>query len=294
MKNSLKKIANLTRILVGSICVIILMITIIAAINDKTGNVKNYSLMPLANVSELAMAESNADFIYLSNLDYIPEKSSTGWGKIEKDQTTDGNKITIRVENGVYSFDKGMWAHATSTLVYDLRELNFDYFTAYVGLNTTGNKGNGVIFNIYTSVDGETWDLAIDPIQVLPNTNAEFVKVSIRDANYLKLYADDNGSNAQDHAVYADAKLITENYSDDQNIVESLSELDEIIKNQYAEASLDNIDFEFVLLKRTFVSNVGGFALKTFINEKESNKEVLEWLLNIDNIDIYPLINSIL
>ena len=126
MKNSLKKIANLTRILVGSICVIILMITIIAAINDKTGNVKNYSLMPLANVSELAMAESNADFIYLSNLDYIPEKSSTGWGKIEKDQTTDGNKITIRVENGVYSFDKGMWAHATSTLVYDLRELNFD------------------------------------------------------------------------------------------------------------------------------------------------------------------------
>jgi len=286
MKNSLKKIANLTKILVGSICVIILMITIFAAINNKTSKVENYGLIPLANISELAIAESNADFIYLSNLDYIPSKSSTAWGEIKKDETTDGNKITVRVEGGVYSFDKGMWAHAKSTLVYDLRELNFDYFTSYVGLNTTGNKGNGVTFSIYTSIDGENWDLAIDSIPVLPNTNSVFVKVNIKDANYLKLYADDNGNNGQDHAVYADAKLITENYSDEQNIVESLNELDEIIKSQYADASLDNTDFEFVLLKRAFVNNVGGFALKTFVNERESNKEVLEWLLNKDNIDV--------
>lgn len=287
-KNTINNIKNLIKISVASICIVIIAITSFIAFNKIDNKAEINSPVALANISEIAMAEANADFIYLSNLDYIENKSSVEWGNIEKDQTTDGNKITVRVENGVYSFDKGMWAHAKSTLVYDLRELNFDYFTSHVGLNTTSTKGNGVVFYIFTSQDGENWQLKIDPITIQPNTNSVFVKVDIKDANYLKLYADDNGGNGQDHAVYADAKLINGNY--EENVVPSVQYYDDLIKNKYSDMSLDSEEFELLLLQRNFINNVGQFALNRFVNESHENKETLDWLFNdLENLRLYTI-----
>lgn len=41
---------------------------------------------------------------------------------------------------------------------------------------------------------------------ITPDSNSEFVDIDISGAKYLKLYANDNGLNANDHAVYGDAR----------------------------------------------------------------------------------------
>ena len=173
--------------------------------------------------------------IYLSDIDYTSD-SRAGWGVIQKDKAGDGNKISVKVEGAYYTFDKGMWAHATSTLIYDISAYSnvYKYFSAYVGLNkTASSSSNGVIFKVYTSSDN---------------------------VHYLKLVADSNGSNGNDHSVYADAKLVksiaSANVIDLGNgkVVKLLEEYDRIIKERYTNATLDNKDYELLLLQRTFVT----------------------------------------
>lgn len=226
--------------------------------------------------------------IYLSDIDYMSD-SRPGWGSIEKDQAGDGNKISVKVEGAYYTFDKGMWAHATSTLVYDISAYSnvYKYFSAYVGLNkTAASSSNGVIFKIYTSSDKNTWNLVQETGVLKAGTNAELIQIDIENVHYLKLVADSNGSNGNDHSVYADAKLIKT--IENNNVFNSVEEYDRVIKERYANATLDNRDYELLLLQRTFVKNVGQYALKRFTEESEGNKETLNWLFNdVDNLRLY-------
>lgn len=58
-------------------------------------------------------------FVYLSDLDYLPS-SRSGWGNILKDTTSAGGKITLKQDGMNVTFDKGIWAHASSNVYYDL------------------------------------------------------------------------------------------------------------------------------------------------------------------------------
>ena len=244
----------------------------------------------IVNSNNRVFANSENDFCYLSDIPYVENKSYTRWGKICMNKTSSDALISVIIENSTYSFEKGIWAHATSNVVYDLSDYSeYNYFTAFIGLNTTAAKtSNGVKFSIYTSTDGEHWDLKTDaePAVSKPGENATFVKIDIRGAKFLRLYADDNGSQGNDHAVYADAKLIKEDYDD--NVVPSIEEYDDIIKTQYADADLSNKDYELKLLQREFVDSVGRYALKRFVNEVDPNKEVLSWLMDdLENLRLY-------
>ena len=240
---------------------------------------------------DLEERSSANDFIYLSDIDYIVSQSKSGWGNLLKDVTSAGSKIAVKVEGSYYTFDKGMWAHAASTLVYDISAYDYNYFTAYVGLNqTAATSSNGVKFYIYTSLDGKNWTLQTseNPNVLKAGMNAEFVKVSIKDANYLKLVADSNGSNGNDHSVYADAKLT--NIEEENTIVPSISYYDELIKTKYADADLTNQEYELVLLQRNLVKNMGPYAIKRFVLESEENKETFAWLFNhVENLRLYTL-----
>lgn len=274
-KNKKKKITIMT---IG----IILLIGIIVCVPYQNINYISNETKVKTN----ALAYNTDDFIYLSDIDYVANQSSTGWGNILKDVTSNNTKIQVKIDNAAYSFDKGMWAHATSTLVYDLRNYDYAYFTSYIGLNTTSTKGNGVTFYIYTSNDGTNWEQK-EKIEKLPGQNAEFVKVDIKEASYLKLVANDNGANGQDHSVYADAKLIKEDYSDDA--VESLEVYDEKIK-ALGEVNLSNQSHELLVLQRNFIKNAGEFTLKRFVNESSENKAAFEWLFNnVENLRLYTM-----
>ncbi len=177
-------------------------------------------------------------------------KAQIGWKTIGLDKTNDNANLVMRIDNSSVVVKKGIWAHATSTVEYDISAYkDYAYFTTYYGLNTSaGSNGNGVKFYIYTSEDGKEWTLRTEenPAALKGTNNAVRVKIDIRDANYIRLYAHDNGSNASDHAVWGDAKLVKEGYSD--NVMKPVEEFDEIIKANYQSGPIPE-ELRLVLLK---------------------------------------------
>ena len=171
--------------------------------------------------------------VFLSDIPY--SKVQVGWGNLALDKTQDNVAFTVLWNGTTTQIKKGIWAHATSTVEYDISNYkDYAYFTTFYGLNTTsGNKGNGVKFYIYTSEDGKNWTLRTEenPVALKSSNNAVQVKIDIRNANYIRLYANDNGSNGNDHAVWGDAKLVKEDYND--NVMTTVEEYDEMIRAAY-------------------------------------------------------------
>ncbi len=242
----------------------------------------------LNNASSISFAKEEAEFCYLSDIPYVADQSSVGWREVTLDKTPDNTALSVKVEGANYTFEKGIFAHATSTVVYDLTDYaEYDYFTAYLGLNTTSTRGDGVVFDVLTSSNGTNWESQLEngPIDKQPGQNATFVKIDIRNAKYLKLYADDKASNASDHSVYADAKLVKESY-DDSNGIKTVAEYDQILKNYEGQEITG--DYELTLLQRELVNKSGSYALKRFMNESEENRQMFTWLMNsVDNLRLY-------
>ncbi len=275
---------NMTKIFTKILCCIMIAVIGVTVFTNTQIEHKDTITSNMDLVADANVAKDTNDVIYLSDINYLSGKS--GWQSLLMDKVNGGGKISVKVENSAYTFDKGIWAHASSELIYDISAYSnvYKYFTAYLGINTTSNKGNGVKFYIYTSNDNKTWNLKTEenPEVTNPGANAKLVQIDITGAKYLKLVANDNGANGNDHSVYADAKLVKDIKT--QNVVKSVEEYDEIIKTKYANATLDNKEYELILLQRDFVSKAGQFALKTFVNESKNNKETLDWLMN--NLDI--------
>ena len=236
----------------------------------KNENVKNQTIMYM---------NSNTDnSTYLSDIEYITDQSYTRYDKIRNDEVSGGNKITLKVENNIFTFNKGIWAHATSQVTYDISKYNYKYFTAFIGLNSTSTGGNGVKFQISTSKDGQDWGEPKVEMTKKPGENASLIKVDLSGAKYLRLYANDNGSNAQDHSVYANARL--ENDEDQSSTFKSVEEYNEIIKAQYTGQADLTGDIEFNILKRQLIQNVGEFTINSFYNESADNKAALDYLMS--------------
>ncbi len=236
------------------------------------------------------------NFTYLSDIPYIEESSSAGWGEItlnnNLDKNVNGGLISLLVDGKQKYFLKGISAHANSTLVYNISDYNYDYFTSYIGVDSgRGSNGNGVKFYIYTSEDGENWNLATEerPQVLKGDSNAIFVKIDIRNKKYLKLMANNNGNATADHSVYANAKLIKDGYVEDTSVVDfihTVEEYDEIIRNTELNDQLTSN--ELVVLQRYFVQNVGYELLQVYAKESDENKEAIKWLMNdVENLRDY-------
>ncbi len=235
---------------------------------------------------------------YLSDIEYDKEQSSAGWGSITLDSNLENQYnhglITLMINGEKKYFLKGISAHAKSTLIYNISGYDYDYFSAYVGVDESrGNNGNGVKFSIYTSEDGSTWNLKTSTTQALKgNSNAEFIQIRLEGAKYLKLYCDEIGSNSSDHSVYADAKLYKEGFTEKQP-----ENVDFIKTVEQYDAELANVDLnqqindkELTLLQRTFVNNVGYDLLIAIVNQNEDYKEAVKWLMeDIENLRLYVL-----
>ena len=237
-------------------------------------------------------------FCYLSDIPYNKEQSSVGWGNITLDQNLDTKYnqglITLIVNGTPKKFLKGVSAHATSTLIYDISDLDYDYFSTYYGVDSSrGSTGNGVKFSISTSVDGEDWELhtlASPPIKK-GNSEAEFIQINIKDKNYIKLYCFNNGNADGDHSVYANAKLYKAGYEETVDtapyeFIKTLDEYNEIIRNSTEEELLGAK--EKILLQRKFVSCFGYDMLQEYAHLDQSRKETVEWIMtDLDALRYY-------
>ena len=87
------------------------------------------------------------DYYYISDMEYITENnwSYVGWGEIKKDKNIENGKISLLIDGEKVYFDKGMGAHATSQLTYDISKYSNKYtrFVAKLGIDSSKNgKGD--------------------------------------------------------------------------------------------------------------------------------------------------------
>ena len=230
----------------------------------------------------------NNQFIYLSDIKY--QSGKVGWGSLTLDKTSSNTEITLMLEGRQAVFKKGIFAHANSQVIYDISNYDYKYFTTFVGLNTTSNRGDGVKFSIFTSEDGKNWGEAKYEEVKLPLQEASFVKIELKNVNYIKLVADQLKGNASDHSVYADAKLT--NNANELSAFPVPEEYDEIIKKLYNNQNDVTGELEFTMLKRKFVSSVGTFTLNSFYNENEDNRAVIDWLMNNQDVLRYYILGG--
>lgn len=246
----------------------------------------------LSKTSNTSLAATDEDVFFLSDMEYIANQSYVGYDQIRYDRIDNGSKISVKIDGQDFSFDKGIWAHASSQVTYDISQYhNYKYFTAYIGLNTTSAAGDGVKMYIYTSQDGATWT-EYGMYAKNPKEDATFVQIDISNVNYIRLSADQKANKSSDHSVYADAKLVTENYIEEMNrIVVSKAGLEKQIKEDFANENVEeNKEFEHTLLKRELISRIGENALKIFLAKSSENRETYEWLTgDVNNIRLYLL-----
>lgn len=223
--------------------------------------------------------EEGKELVYLSDITYL--KAEVGWGgSAFFDKNNDNTPLNLKINGANTVVQKGIWAHATSTIEYDLTNYsNYTQFITYCGISTkVANSGDGVKFYVYTSKDGQNWDLRTDenPTPLKSANDARYLRIDLNGAKYLRLYANQNGNNAQDHAVWGDAKLVTSTYQD--KIMMTVEEFDEMLMPAYQRGPIQE-DAVLPLLQREFIKNVGQYQLRCFVDEEPRHKETLEWFL---------------
>ncbi|WP_461809895.1 NPCBM/NEW2 domain-containing protein [Faecalimonas sp.] len=260
-----------TKFAIGVICASILF----------TGFHKENVAQAQEAVNQVTDAQQEQSYQYLSELDDVKNKTHIGYGNLIINGSTSGEKIHLRVDGEKIVLNKGIGAHATSTVVYDISKYSnkLTRFITYLGVDARrGDGGNGVKFTISVSDDGETWQELYQSKVLKGNQNAEFVDLDVKGKKYLKLYAHDNGNQAQDHAVYGDARLKTEDYNvgvENNTPFKTLREYDNIISQAKPEENLSN-NLPMVY-EREFVNRIGYYALQTLYENKEQ-KEAIEFL----------------
>ncbi len=238
-------------------------------------------------VCSSANESKEADYYYISDIKYITENnwSYAGWGQIMKDQNTEGGTISLLIDGYKIYYNKGIGAHATSQLTYDISSYSNKYtrFVAKLGIDSSKNGGGNVWFKISASNDGNNWTQLYKSDSITSSQNALEVDLDIKDYKYLRLYADKNGNNGRDHVVYADARIVKENYdlsTELNNVIKPVAYYDEIINKNTPEENYQN-NLELVL-KREFVNRMGYWPMQNMLKNDTNGQinEILNWILN--------------
>ena len=259
------------------------------------------------------------DHLYLSDIDYVSLMSYVKDGYyFKKDKNNLNGLIEVNVKDEAgnktkQTFIKGISAWATSNIVYDVADLPYDYFTAYVGVDanqTSDYYNSGVRFTIFTSMDGETWENVYTSELKKGWDAADFVKISLYEKNpedeeakgnkvkYIRLYAHENGnswySHWHDDAVYANAKLIKEGYVEETKVfddIKKVEDYDQELQNLANPNDFNNLaSYQNTLLEREFVSRVGYDILQALFNYSPEYENIINTLFNDEDLlELYLL-----
>lgn len=145
-------------------------------------------------------------FVYASDLK--EEYNENGYDVLKYDVASSGAPLRLMNEIGeVVTFEKGLGAHATSTIVYNIEGKGFKKFESYVGVDymqtAQGDVPSSIRFYVY--VDGVE---KFDSKELNEDDAMKFVSIDVQDAKEIKLYVDQIENNYNDHADWADAKFL--------------------------------------------------------------------------------------
>lgn len=165
------------------------------SVTDSDGNT-------ITKVRTIAVVNMD-DYNYLTDYDWNATQNS--YTAPRKDISISSNTLRLTDEsNREVAYERGIGAHSSSTIVYDLSDKNYDYFTSFVGVDRQmyGSVGS-VGFEVY--VDGEK---KFDSGLMNSRDPQKFIEVDINGAGELKLVVTDGGNgNGSDHATWGDTKL---------------------------------------------------------------------------------------
>ena len=184
------------------------------------------------------------DFEYLSDRNW--KSANNSYGTVNKDKSESGGKLSLTGDDQkAVLYDKGIGTHANSTIIYDLTDKNYGYFTSYVGVDRAmyGNPNSSIIFQVY--VDGE---LEFDSGLMESKTPQKYVEVPINGAKELKLVVTDGAikGNANDHATWGDSKLhFLDNFQEEYEKLKVLIEkVDSLDRDHYTATTWDVLQTE--------------------------------------------------
>ena len=146
------------------------------------------------------------DYTYLSDIEW--KSANSGWRTIQKDKSIEENPIRLTDENGnEVEYEKGIGTHSTSTIVYDLTDKDYSYFTSYVGVDREMKNSTAASLEFKVYVDGV---LKYESGLMRATDAQKYIELNIDGAKELKLVVTDGrDGNAADHASFGDAKLYT-------------------------------------------------------------------------------------
>lgn len=207
--------------------------TITYTVTDLDGNM-------VSKTRTISVVDMN-DFKYLTDYDW--KSASQSYGSTKKDISASGNTLRLTKEDGsIAAYERGIGAHSNATIIYDLTDKDYEFFTSYVGVDRAmyGTVGS-VQFKVY--VDGE---VAFDSGLMNSRDPQKYVEVNIAGAKELKLVVTDGGNgNGSDHATWGDAKLhfanndgVEINRDELDFLIETINNLD---KEVYTEESFNNL-----------------------------------------------------
>lgn len=143
-----------------------------------------------------------SDYTYASDMN--PESTKIAWGTIGKDQSPARGTISLLRQGMEVTYEKGIGAHASSEIVYNIEGKDFDFFESYIGIDQAMRASTAASATFEVWVDDEK---KYESSLFKATTESEFVKVPVTNAKVVKLIAKDAGNNGSDHTVWADAKF---------------------------------------------------------------------------------------
>lgn len=171
------------------------------------------------------------DQMYISNMEWIVDKN--GYSSNQRDLCTCGSALGVWINGVKTSFKKGVGSHAPSEVTINVEGKDATNFTAIAGIGME-QEGNGNV-NFVVKVDGKEVFRKND---VMFKTSVP-VNVDIRGAKTVSLITETNGQDSNDHAVWADAKLV--NTVTKVELQSAIAEYEKIVesKSDYTSGSFE-------------------------------------------------------
>ncbi|MGL6106321.1 NPCBM/NEW2 domain-containing protein [Romboutsia sp.] len=215
------------------------------------------------------------DYTYLTKYDW--KSAVQSYSTTRKDKSVSDKAIRLTNKNNEeVVYERGIGAHANATIIYDLSNKNYNYFTSYIGVDREMyNRPGSVSFEVY--VDGQK---QYDSGLMQARDPQKFVEVNIQNAKELKLVVKDGGNGVgSDHASWGDTKLYyaNEERADITKLKEAIEKAETIESDNYSEESINNL---------TTVINQGKELIKAdFTNQAQCDEAVKNIENAINNLE---------
>ena len=111
----MKKFLKSKKTYILSLCAIAVLMSTLHGFNlEKSSTEKNLETEGALSYD----SDKLEDVVYLSDIPYM--KAEIGWKTIGLDKTVDNAALTMNIDGTATVIKKGIWAHATSTVEYDI------------------------------------------------------------------------------------------------------------------------------------------------------------------------------